>query len=54
MPYYVIYNNYAGTWIHETLFRIKTFDSRGAAENYIRLNDLNTRFYEVKQLGDWI
>lgn len=48
MPYYVIYNNYAGTWIHETLFRIKTFDSRSAAENYIRLNGLNTRFYEVK------
>lgn len=54
MPCYVIYNNYAGTWIHETLFRIKIFDSRSAAEDYIRRKNLNTRFYEVKQLGDWI
>lgn len=54
MPCYVIYNNYAGTWIHESLFRIKTFRTQGEAEDYIRLKNLNTRFYEVKQLGDWI
>ena len=48
MPCYVIYNDYSGTWIHETLFRIKTFCSRRQAENYIQKNNLNTRFYKVE------
>ena len=54
MPCYVIYNNYAGTWIHESLFWIRTFRTQREAEDYIRLKNLNTRFYEVKQLGNWI
>lgn len=45
MPCYVVFNSYAGTWIHETLFRIKKFGSREAAEAYIRTNRLNPRYY---------
>lgn len=50
MPYYVIYNNYAGTWIHETLFRIKKFRSRKEAKIYIQTNRLNPRYYEPKMV----
>lgn len=45
MPYYVIYNRYAGTWIHETLFRIKKFRSRKTAKIYIQEHRLNPRYY---------
>ena len=45
MLYYVIYNSYAGTWIHETLFRIKKFSSREAAKIYIQEHRLNPRYY---------
>lgn len=46
MPYYVIRNDYAGTWIHETLFRVRRFSSQKAAEIYIRTNHLNPRYYK--------
>lgn len=46
MRYYVIYNSYAGTWIHKTLFSVRKFSSRKAAEIYIRTNRLNPRYYK--------
>ena len=53
MPYYVIYNSYAGTWVHESLFRVKEFHSCEAAEDYIRKHRLNTRFYTVETVYIW-
>ena len=50
MPYYVIYNSYAGTWIHESLFRVKKFSSCAEAKIYIQEHRLNTRFYRPERV----
>lgn len=52
---YVIRNNYSGTYVHRTLFRIRAFRSKYHALRFMRNNGLNEKYYEVleKLVKSW-
>lgn len=47
---YVIRNNYSGTYIHKTLFKIIAFQTKTDALRYMRTHRLNERYYKVVEV----
>lgn len=51
---FVILNSSTGAYIHESLFRIKTFCSQKGAEWFISERNLNPWIYKVKHIKEKI
>ena len=49
-PRYIIRNNYSGTYVHKTLFKIKAFMTKHDALLYMRTHGLNEKYYEVAEV----
>ncbi len=51
---FVILNSTTGAYIHESLFRIKTFESQKGAEWFIAEYNLNKWIYKVEHITEEI
>lgn len=47
---FVIRNGSNGAYIHKSLFKIKTFQTRYSALKYMRQNGLNENIYKIKEM----